>query len=492
MTAYYNENDPYAAQWLRNLIAAGHIAPGEVDERDIRDVRPDDLKHFAQCHFFAGLAVWSLALRNAGWDDSRPVWTGSCPCQPFSAAGEGAGVADERHLWPAWHHLIGECRPPVVYGEQVASKAGLGWLDLVQADMEGTGYAFGAADLCAASAGEDAKGRICYKDNTFEWKRIVIGAPHIRQRLYWVAERSEHAESDGRQERRAEPSGGRVISRRGTGGLANAPGERGDRRQGSAGPNGRQGFEAGSTVSGLADAAGERPLPGAYPGVHSGEESPRPRDGEPERPSSDGRLADTDNKGSQGRNIRRNSAGERSAGPDSMVGGLADTDRGQRFGVTDGKGRECDGQATRRQQGDSGAQPGGATGGVADADGTGTKREAGDTPKTARLPETKRKPEYDADVPERGRADNDRRTTSGSDGLPSAPEQSDAHNGFWRDADWLFCRDGKWRPVESGTFPLAPSSPGRVGKLRAYGNSICAEVARVFIEETSLQQEEIR
>ena len=33
MTAYYNEIDPYAAQWLRNLIAAGHLPAGDVDER---------------------------------------------------------------------------------------------------------------------------------------------------------------------------------------------------------------------------------------------------------------------------------------------------------------------------------------------------------------------------------------------------------------------------------------------------------------------------
>lgn len=31
MTAYYNEIDPFAAEWLRELIKAGHIAPGEVD-----------------------------------------------------------------------------------------------------------------------------------------------------------------------------------------------------------------------------------------------------------------------------------------------------------------------------------------------------------------------------------------------------------------------------------------------------------------------------
>ncbi len=164
MTAYYNEFDPKAAAWLRELIKAGHIAPGDVDERSIVDIRPSDLIGYTQCHFFAGIGVWSYALRRAGWPDDRPVWTGSCPCQPFSAAGKGAGFTDERHLWPHFHWLIENCRPPVVFGEQVASKDGLGWLDLVQADLEGSGYASGAVDTCAAG----------------------FGAPHIRQRLYWV------------------------------------------------------------------------------------------------------------------------------------------------------------------------------------------------------------------------------------------------------------------------------------------------------------------
>ena len=129
--AYFNEFDPKAAAWLRELIRRGHIAPGDVDERSIEDVTPADLAGYTQCHFFAGIGVWSYALRRAGWADDRPVWTGSCPCQPFSSAGKGAGFADERHLWPAFHHLIRECGPAVVFGEQVASKDGLGWLDLI-------------------------------------------------------------------------------------------------------------------------------------------------------------------------------------------------------------------------------------------------------------------------------------------------------------------------------------------------------------------------
>jgi DNA (cytosine-5)-methyltransferase 1 len=165
MTAYYNEIDKYAAQWLRNLISAGHIAPGDVDERSIVDVHPDDLKGYTQCHFFAGIGGWSLALRMSGWPDGKAVWTGSCPCQPFSVSGQRKAHADERHLWPSFYRLIKEWTPSDVFGEQVASPDGREWFAGVRADLEDLGYASGAADLCAAG----------------------VGAPHPRQRLYWVA-----------------------------------------------------------------------------------------------------------------------------------------------------------------------------------------------------------------------------------------------------------------------------------------------------------------
>ena len=177
MSVYYNEIDPYAAQWLRNLIKAGHIADGEVDIRSIVDVSPDDIRGFTQAHFFAGLGGWSHALRLAGWPDDRPVWTGSCPCQPFSVAGKGAGVDDPRHLWPHFHRLITAVRPPVVMGEQVAGAAGYGWLDGVRADLEAEGYASRGVDIPACA----------------------VDAPHIRSRLYWIASDVANAECRGRE-----------------------------------------------------------------------------------------------------------------------------------------------------------------------------------------------------------------------------------------------------------------------------------------------------
>lgn len=166
MAAYYNENDKCAAAWLRELIKAGMIAPGVVDERSILDVEAKDLVGFSQCHFFAGIGGWSYALRLAGWPDNRPVWTGSCPCQPFSVAGKREGKKDPRHLWPEWFRLIKECKPAKIYGEQVASAINHGWLDLVFDDLEGEDYACGAVCLPACS----------------------VGAAHIRQRLWFVAD----------------------------------------------------------------------------------------------------------------------------------------------------------------------------------------------------------------------------------------------------------------------------------------------------------------
>ncbi len=329
MTAYYNEHEPYAVEWLRNLIKQGLIADGEVDGRSIVDVRADDLGKFTQCHFFAGIGVWSYALRLAGWPDDRPVWTGSCPCQPFSAAGKGAGFADERHLWPEFYRLISECRPPVVFGEQVASKDGLGWLDTVQSDMEASGYAFGAADLCAAG----------------------IGAPHIRQRLWFVGERMADANDAGLE------------------GWAGVP-ER-----------------AGECVAGARSVA-------------SG-------------------LADADSYGcGAGDRIRPNGQ-EHDAEYGSGEVGLADAEREQ-----------CEECLSRPGQGNS------SEGGRPSVEPTGFC----------------------------------------SYGRPSPT------NGHWRDADWLHCRDGKWRPVESGTFPLAHGASARVGRLRAYGNAIVPQVAAEIIQ----------
>ena len=188
---YYNEFDPFAAAWLRELIKAGVIPKGDVDERSITELSAKDLTGYTQCHFFAGIGGWSHALQLAGWPNDRPVWTGSCPCQPFSSAGKQKGKEDDRHLWPVWFNLIRQSKPSVVFGEQVSAAIRHNWWDDVADDLEGEGYTTRAEIRPACS----------------------VGAPHKRDRLWFVA----HAE--GERSGRASGSGcettGRSAARNG-------------------------------------------------------------------------------------------------------------------------------------------------------------------------------------------------------------------------------------------------------------------------------------
>jgi DNA (cytosine-5)-methyltransferase 1 len=376
---WYNEIDPFAADWLEQLIQQGHIAPGVVDRRSIVDVKPSEIAGFKQCHFFAGVGVWSYALRLAGWSDDRPIWTGSCPCQPFSAAGKGGGFDDERHLWPYWHYLIEQCRPPEIAGEQVASKVGYAWLDLVQSDLEGMGYACGA--IVSPSAG--------------------YGAPHERHRQFFGAKRGvEHATSDGRQQWRTEPGGRGII--------------------GGCGP------------SVVADTV--RHGTGPATGTSVSAQSPTICiDGDPQGSGAPFRVS-----GSLG-----------------VVGVAHDARLSQ---------QQCERRIPCEAGGTFSGQTAERTGAsislVADTDRHGQR--------TSGRGDLYRKGEPGSLVEFGVKAD---------DHGPTGPT-----NGFWSAADWLRCRDERWRPVEPGTFPLANGASARVGRLRGYGNAINAQQAKAFIE----------
>lgn len=191
MSTYYNEHDKYASAWLGNLMQAGLISAGKVDDQDIQSINSSSLAAYDRVHLFAGIAGWELALKLAGWPEELEVWTGSCPCQPYSIAGKQQGVKDERDLWPWMLGLIAARRPQFVFGEQVENAVGHGWWDRVSADLEGEGYEVGAAVLGAHS----------------------VGAPHIRQRLYWMAYTPfEQALPTNQSRFQTELSGSRSVS----------------------------------------------------------------------------------------------------------------------------------------------------------------------------------------------------------------------------------------------------------------------------------------
>ncbi len=377
--AYYNEHDPHAVVVLRQLIADNLIAPGDVDDRSIEDVTPNDVRGYTQCHFFAGFGIWSLAFRFAGWPDSRSVWSGSCPCQPFSAAGKGLGFDDERHLWPAWFHLITHGKRPdvPVYGEQVAGSRVMPWIDLVWNDLEATGHRFRPVIL--ASAG--------------------FGAPIIRQRTFWVAS----SPATGHERRRtSETSDGRDEA--------------------------REQSERFCDAGGMGSANGTGSFKGEQRGSPTGHWNPA------FSASSDGRMVGTNN------SLRRS----------DLAGG------------NDGYGPE-----TKWDESD------GESGASINVGGLGESSPPG-LPQQRSLGRTSSE-EID------GVSRETLERTGSSDASRPGPT-----NGWWRLADWLRCRDDKWRPVEPGTFPLAHGYPSRVPLLRLAGNAISPVVAAEFIKASQV------
>lgn len=359
MTAYYNEFDRWPAARLQRLITHGRITPGHVDTRSIKDVQPAEIIEFERVHLFAGIGGWEEALRLAGWPEGCPVWTGSCPCQPFSSAGRGKGTADERHLWPEMFRLVDACRPGVVFGEQVASPDGLTWLDGVFDDLEGAGYTCRAADLCSAG----------------------IGAPHIRQRLYWMA----YADVSGRQ---------------------------GYARQGKHVSSPQVHPMRTGNTSWMGDAIQPR-LEGHAGHVDHGNQPGRigaHQAGPVAKAGSDGRMAYAKGSGLAG--WHRASRQDRPEVADDCIA--------RRMEHADGGGQ---GRQRQRLRPDVGAGSAFAQGASA-----------------------------------------------------ASPLDLD-----WSNVDWLLCRDGKWRPTQSGIFPLAHGISERVGRLRGYGNAIDPRVAAWFI-----------
>jgi DNA (cytosine-5)-methyltransferase 1 len=375
LATYYNEIEPFCCEWIRELIKDRLIPDGDVDERSIVQVAPEDLKGYTQCHFFCGISGWPYALRTAGFPEDRKVWTGSPPCQSFSVAGKRKGFKDERHLWPEFFRLIRECRPGLVFGEQVSAATGKvgsaitedsdepqkedgrAWIDLVQDDLEGIDYSLGKVVFPACG----------------------VGAPHLRQRLYWVAD----SNCKRREPQQDQPAPG-VFA---TTGIPT-------KQMQSVG-------EHGASVLRLAD-----PLPAGW---------------------------------SERRSLSRDGQTTGCGGNDQLA-----NPQSQRL-------REYGYVADSNIRGRSPWSP------------------------PERSPET-------AVQPRQPSTDILEHTPGEQVGFPGQSREPRATNGFWADAIWIPCRDGKWRSTKPGIFPLVNGFPNRMGVLRGAGNAIVVEAAKAFVE----------
>ena len=469
MRIIYNDIDKGAAAWLSQLGRTGALPRGRIITTSITELELGDVSKADQVHFFAGIGGWAHALELAGYAGLR-CWTGSPPCQPFSVAGQQRGKDDDRHLAPVWLNLVRKCRPPVLFGEQVADAIRHGWLDDLFNALEECGYACGAAVLPACS----------------------VGAPHIRKRLFFGAVRLADT--------------GSATSKRLPGRFFAAE----ERKYRAGEQHGPVAFRHsnGGEVDRVAYPEAQRPPYGRERSVQSlfgksgGERSWLAH---PDQIQC-GRVSD-----GEGCQFDRTQAGwdesDRLSEPDMSVERMAHSehyghDRPRRPAPIQSRNEPNvwipDGDSAARRMAFSTREQHDGSGSV----GARWGAEHPDSSAAFRLANTDDpRPQGWSGLPER------------ADEQPAGPgsmesRSADPYNSFWSGADWLGCRDGKFRPVEPGTQPLAHGLPkgmvrgsiqsleeqpgaARVMRLRGYGNAIVPALAAEFVRSFLASCEEV-
>lgn len=148
------------------------------------------------------------------WRGKVDVLTGGFPCQPFSTAGKRRGAEDDRYLWPEMLRAIREIRPAWVIGENVA-----GITSMVQPGSEVTvesqASLFETSDKETLLEQEYVIETVCrdLEREGYSVQPVVIpacgvGAPHRRDRVWFIASDRSDARIEGlRQERENEIHG---------------------------------------------------------------------------------------------------------------------------------------------------------------------------------------------------------------------------------------------------------------------------------------------
>ena len=142
----------------------------------------------------------------SGWRGRVDILTGGFPCQPFSIAGQRKGSDDNRYLWPEMLRAVREIQPGWIVGENVG-----GILSMVQPGQE--------VEVANEQSlfGEDNRKRVVLRqeyvieticqDLECEGYSVqpvlipacAVGAPHRRDRVWFIAKRNTSSDTDGQR-----------------------------------------------------------------------------------------------------------------------------------------------------------------------------------------------------------------------------------------------------------------------------------------------------
>lgn len=196
-------------------IGGFDLAAKEVGWNNVFQCEIDPFCQSVLKYYFPKTVLYEDIKRTdfTSWKGKIDVLTGGFPCQPFSVAGQRKGTDDDRYLWPEMLRVIRETRPSWVIGENVA-----GITSMVQPGSEVTvenqASSLETSDKETLFEQEYVIETVCrdleregYSVQPILIPACGVGAPHRRDRVWFIANRTNSRIEGLRQERKNEIHG---------------------------------------------------------------------------------------------------------------------------------------------------------------------------------------------------------------------------------------------------------------------------------------------